>query len=136
MACQIEFLNSAKANRRVVREATTTLATTTIDNNEGITSIEAEVVGSYIDSTRGTKIVITRQKYESKKVSSLIRSWSDVNYTIQWFSVTERNAKNYIVGFDNGYLQENGEIDFRVNGVANFENNQLVFNNGLVWDKN
>ena len=50
--------------------------------------------------------------------------------------MTERNAKNYIVGFDNGYLQENGEIDFRVNGIANFENNQLVFDNGLVWDKN
>merc|ERR1711935_1223478 len=96
----------------------TTFSSTTFSTVDPLSALELAFVGAeFEDTAAGTTTSFTR----------------NVDGT---FMVLVRNSDNVIIAFDTATIDTaTGSITFDTAGAATFDNNQLVFANGMVWGK-
>merc|ERR1711892_81266 len=96
----------------------TTFSSTTFSTVDPLSALELAFVGAeFEDTAAGTTTSFTR----------------NVDGT---FMVLVRNSDNVIIAFDTATIDTATEsITFDTAGAATFDNNQLVFANGMVWGK-
>merc|ERR1711892_525799 len=96
----------------------TTFSSTTFSTVDPLSALELAFVGAeFEDTAAGTTTSFTR----------------NVDGT---FMVLVRNSDNVIIAFDTATIDTaTGSITFDTAGAASFDNNQLVFDNGMVWGK-
>merc|ERR1711892_939555 len=93
-------------------------SSTTFSTVDPLSALELAFVGAeFEDTAAGTTTSFTR----------------NVDGT---FMVLVRNSDNVIIAFDTATIDTaTGSITFDTAGPATFDNNQLVFDNGMVWGK-
>merc|ERR1711892_1382188 len=96
----------------------TTFSSTTFSTVDPLSALELAFVGAeFEDTAAGTTTSFTRNVDDT-------------------FMVLVRNSDNVIIAFDTATIDTATEsITFDTAGAATFDNNQLVFDNGMVWGK-